>query len=165
MTYMHGRPDAPAGFNHAMSGTTHLFTWDNAIPMAPNAGGVISYWLRWTDGDPTLAATKWTKHGKASDPGITGDFYKLSPTQTTALKDGEMYTFELTAAGTSSSTTKVLTSAAASQIVPIGTPGTPVTPVPAPTLSEYGALLLGLMLIGGGGYLLRRRQSSGLISA
>ena len=69
-----------------------------------------------------------------------------------------MYTFELTAAGTSSSTTKVLTSAAASVMVPIGM-------VPTPTLPETAALLLAMLLLGSGAYLLRRRQSSGLISA
>ena len=57
--------------------------------------GVVSYWLRWTSGDPTLAATKWTAHKDA----IVKDFYRLSSTQAKALKDGEMYTFELTAVG------------------------------------------------------------------
>ena len=153
LSYMHGRPDAPEGFAYAMSGTTHLFTWENAIPRAPNVG-VVSYWLRWTSGDPTLAATKWTAHKDA----IKADFYRLTSTQAKALKDGEMYTFELTALGASSSTTKVLTSAATTVVVPIGM-------VPTPTLPETAALLLGLLLLGSGAYLLRRRQASGLISA
>ena len=156
LSYMHGRPDAPDGFAYAMSGTTHLFSWENAIPMAPNKG-VVSYWLRWTSGDPTLAATKWTPHGGKDNP-ITDGFYRLSPTQAKALKDGEMYTFELTALGTSSSTTKDFTSAAASVIVPVGM-------VATPTLPETAALLLALLLLGSGAYLIRRRQSSGLISA
>ena len=154
MSYMHGRPDAPEGFAYAMSGTNHLFTWENAVAKSPNVG-IISYWLRWTAGDPDLAATKWTTHGKAP---ITDGFYRLSSTQTKALKVGEMYTFELTALGTSSSTTKVLTSAAASVMVPIGM-------VPTPTLPETAALLLAMLLLGSGAYLIRRRQASGLISA
>ena len=153
LSYMHGRPDAPEGFDYAMSGTTHLFTWESAIPTGQNVG-VKSYWLRWTDGDPTLAATKWTAHGTDSNP-IETDFYRLSSTQAKALKAGETYTFELTALGTSSSTTKVLTSAAASVMVPIGM-------VPTPTLPETAALLLALLLLGSGAYLLRGRQLTGL---
>ena len=38
MSYMHGRPDAPEGFDHATSGTTHLFTWDNTIPKPRTRG-------------------------------------------------------------------------------------------------------------------------------
>ena len=48
-------------------------------------------------------------------------FIGCHPSQTKGLKDGETYTFELTALGTSSSTTKVLTSAATSAMVQIGT--------------------------------------------
>ena len=114
---MHGKPDAPEGFAYAMSGTNHLFTWEDAIPSSPNVG-VMSYWLQWTSDDPTLEAAKWTEHGKA----ITDGFYRLSPGQTRALKDGETYTFELTALGTSSSTTNK-TSAAASLMVQIGDDG------------------------------------------
>ena len=58
LSYMHGRPDAPEDFAYAMSGANYLFTWENAIPTSPNVG-VESYWLRWTSGDPDLAATKW----------------------------------------------------------------------------------------------------------
>ena len=165
LSYMHGKPDAPDGFAYAMSGTTHLFTWENAIPRKPNVG-VISYWLRWTSGDSTLAATKWTAHKDA----ITEDFYRLSSTQAKALKDGETYTFELTALGTSSSTTKVLTSAAATTMVQIGTGAVVVEedgeePVPTPTLPEIAALLLAMLLLGSGAYLLRGRQSGGLSQA
>ena len=154
LSHMHGRPDAPEDFAYAMSGTNHLFTWEDAIPSSPNVG-VMSYWLRWTSDDPTLQAAKWTDHGKAIEVG----FYRLSPGQTRALKDGE-YTFELTAEGTSSSTPNK-TSAAASLMVQIGDEG----PTPAPTLPEIAALFLAMLLLGSGAYLLRRRQSSGLINA
>ena len=153
LSYMHGRPDAPEDFAYAMSGANYLFTWENTIPTSPNVG-VESYWLRWTSGDPDLAATKWTAHKDAIEAG----FYRLSSTQAKGLKDGMMYTFELTALGTSSSTTKVLTSAAATVMVPVGM-------VPTPTLPETAALLLALLLLGSGAYLIRRRQASGLISA
>ena len=156
MTYMHGTPDAPDGFAYAMSGTTHLFTWESTIPRSPNQGGVKSYWLRWTSGDATLAATKWTEHGKA----IEADFYKLSATQTKALKDGEMYTFELTTLGMSSSlyTKQEQSSDPVSVMVPIGM-------VPTPTLPELAALFLALLLLGSGAYLLRGRQLGGLTRA
>ena len=157
MTYTHGTPDAPDGFAYvSRPGTTHIFTWESTIPRAPNGGGVKSYWLRWTSGDPALAATKWTEDKDA----IKADFYRLTSTQAKSLKDGEVYTFELTAPGSSSSTSKGagLTSAAASLMVPIGM-------VPTPTLPETAALLLALLLLGSGAYLIRRRQSSGLISA
>ena len=38
MSYLHGQPDAPEGFTYAMSGTNHLFTWDNAIAQSPERG-------------------------------------------------------------------------------------------------------------------------------
>ena len=103
---------------------------------------------------PAKRRPKWTAHKDAIEAG----FYRLSSTQAKGLKDGAMYTFELTALGTSSSTTKVLTSAAATVMVPVGM-------VPTPTLPETAALLLALLLLGSGAYLILRRQASGLISA
>ena len=156
LTYRHGRPDAPADFEYASrpGAGVYIFTWtDESNTSSVKGLSTEPYAIQWTDGDPLLVTTKW-KSGSITDKG----FYQLTSAETKALKDGEMYTFELTVTGESSSVTKELTSAAATVIVPIGM-------VPTPTLPETAALLLALLLLCSGAYLIRRRQSSGLISA
>ena len=158
LTYRHGRPEAPADFEYASrpGAGVYIFTWTDESDTTSVKGLSTKegpYAIRWTDGDPLLVTTKW-KSGSIADKG----FYQLTSAETKALKDGEMYTFELTVTGESSSVTKQLTSAAASVMVPIGM-------VPTPTLPETAALLLGLLLLGSGAYLLRRRQSGGLTPA
>ena len=160
VSYFHGAPSMPDNFNYAVSGgDNYLFSWDDELEdvKGPNKG-ITGYRLRWTAGDPTLVATKWTPNAAGQTVSTTG-FHRLSSTQGKALKDGSTYTFQLFADGTSPKTAnKVPSSPAAIIMVPVGM-------VPTPTLPEFAALFLAMLLLGSGAYLIRRRQSSGLISA
>ena len=129
-----------------------MFAWADAYK---GDKGVAGYKMRWSTGDPLLAATKWidAKGGAL----LPGGSYTLSSSEAKALKDGELYTFELTTVGKSSSvyTKQAQSSDPASVMVPIGM-------VPTPTLPELAALFLALLLLASGAYLLRGRQVGGL---
>ena len=155
--YTHGTPPEPQEFAYVSrpGSTIHVFAWADAYR---SDKGISGYKMRWSTGDPLLAATKWTDaKGGAT---LTVGSYTLSGPEAKALKDGEMYTFELTTLGKSSSvyTKQAQSSDPASVMVPIGM-------VPTPTLPELAALFLALLLLGSGAYLLRGRQLGGLTRA
>ena len=114
----------------------------------------MHYEMRWTDGDPLLTTTEWTKWAK-----------KTSPASIDELEMGQQYTFELRGVGTSSNNSadkvgSVVPGEVATLKVPEMMP-----PVTVPTLPEIAALLLAMLLLGSGAYLLRGRQLGGLPAA
>ena len=152
--YTHGTPPEPQDFAYISrpGSPLHVFAWADAYK---SDKGIAGYKMRWSTGDPLLAATEWIdgNSGKV----FTGSSRTLTSTEVKTLKDGELYTFELTTVGVSSSvfTKQAQSSDPASVMVPIGM-------VPTPTLPELAALFLALLLLASGAYLLRGRQVGGL---
>ena len=163
--YTHGQPTAPALFEYSTpAATVNLFTWTDAN-RADTA--ITGYRLRWTKDDPGRVGAKWES---APDQEVFTGTYRLTPDDLEKVEANTAYTFELSALGTSSfvgahygSDSKVKGMASRIAVV-LGMPsgaGTP--PIPTPTLPEWAALFLAMLLLGSGAYLLRgRRQQGGL---
>ena len=169
--YTHGPPPAAKSFGYTpTSADSHVFTWVNA----KGDSGILGYRLEWTDRDPTRTSTEWerAKDGEDIDfvsSAATGT-YMLSADDLEEVDEGVEYTFRLMALGNSSSDRgdigddDKVEGLPADILVTLGaasTEGTP-PPTPTPTLPEWAALFLALLLMGSGAYLLRGRQQGGL---
>ena len=136
--YLHGPPAAPTGLVAYPAGPdARRIVWDKVTAAA-------SYQLRYSP-DPT-DDDAW----EGWDPASIGD-------TVTKLTMGATYTFEVRALGASRAGVGDLHGPSASL--------TEDMPMPTPTLPEWGALFLALLLVGGGAYIIRRRQAQALIPA
>ena len=137
-SYHHGPPtDAPTGLTAYLAGPDALrIVWD--------AVKGLKYELRYT-ADPT-DDDEWEGWAEAESGGTVD-----------GLETGTEYTFEVRGLGATRAGVGDLGGPAAST--------TEMTPVATPTLPEWGALFLALLLVGGGAYIIRRRQAQALIPA
>ena len=168
--YTHGPPSAPENFGYNVtSAGAHLFSWSNA------AGdyGISGYRLEWTKDDPSLANAKWERAKAGDDIAVgktaTNASYALSSTDLKKVDEGVEYTFRLVALGLNSSDNadigndNKVEGAGSDLTLMLGEEATTgTTPTPTPTLPEWAALFLAMLLMGSGAYLLRGRQQGGL---
>ena len=142
--YLHGPPAAaPTGFAAYPAGPdARTLVWDKVT-------GAASYELRYAEGD-TIPTGSGAPESAAWTAVVNNDVI-------TKLKMGVDYTFELRARGASRSGVGDLHGPTASIVESM--------PEPTPTLPEWGALFLALLLVGGGAYIIRRRQAQALTPA
>ena len=165
-TYTHGPPEAPELFEYSTpAATVNLFSWTDANK---KDSGITGYRLQWTTGEPDLVSTKWES---APDIEETAGTYRLTPDDLKKVEEDTAYTFRLRALGSSSYVStnygddrKVAGDPALIMLM-LGTPSSTTTPPPTstPTLPEWAAMFLAMLLLGSGAYLLRGRQQGGLI--
>ena len=168
--YTHGPATAPENFGYNVtSAGSHLFSWMNA----KGDSGLKGYRLEWTKDDPDLASAKWERAKAGDDLSFTSskstDSYTLSSADLKKVDEGVYYTFRLSALGKSSADNadygndgKVEGDGSDIRLMLGEEASAGTTPTPTPTLPEWAALFLAMLLLGSGAYLLRGRQQGGL---
>ena len=139
--YLHGPPAAaPTGFAAYDAGPdARTLVWNEVT-------GAASYELRYAEGDtiPTGSTAPASAAWDSVDNNVV----------ITKLKMGVDYTFELRALGASRAGVGDLHGPTASIVESM--------PEPTPTLPEWGAMFLALLLVGSGAYMIRRRHAQAI---